>query len=244
MVKKNKPNVALFRAGLKTPFPEDFIKECKKVVNKILPGKNLGFNRIKGPSNNEIWELSSNNVSHAEAKYSYTVIPFLTSETGLYWITVTIEFEYEKGTAYLMDVSIIVFKGRFTDDNKTALLRAEWDCFRKIPPPPHAQPHWHVYQSQFQTPIPSFIYPQEPDEFVPEDEKKDEPIQDDLELPQEGWTRGEKFHFAMSARWHTNGEDAHQENLQHEWLLNWLNGCIKYIIIQMKSMYGEAIEAK
>lgn len=241
MGKKTKTNTPQFRPGLRTPSVDDFVRSSKTELSKVLPGRSVGFDKKQVAGNSEIWMLSGKGVSHAEAKYSYNVVPFLTSETGLFWITVTFEFEYDKAIAYLMSVCIIVFEGGYTDQKKTPLVRAEWDCIKEVPPPPHAQPHWHVYPGKINNNQPSFIEEEALEEFVPIGAGQKFTTPASTESGVSTWTRGEKFHFAMAARWHNEGQNAHQANLQHEWVTNWIGGCIKYILIQMKSLYGESL---
>ncbi len=230
-----------FRAGVKTPDPKKFIDECTKSLRGVIANRHIGFTNFQVAGNTEIWMLNGFSSSHAEAKYPYTVLPILTSRSGLYWVAVSIAFEYERGDAYLMGASIILFEGVSTDNKKNQLLRAEWDCSRELQPSPHAQPHWHVLQAQIQQSQASFFDESVLKEFIPaEDEIIESMTENDPQLPM--WPRSEKFHFAMASRWHINGLEANGNDLQHEWLRNWLGGCVKYTRTQLAMIYGDATE--
>jgi hypothetical protein len=133
-----------------------------------------------------------------------------------------------------LSVSLQIFEGAAADETKSALLRAEWDCNQKIGIP-HTQLHWHINPSRLNREIEdyqSFLKEIEIREFDPNavsanSDEKSEPE----------WDRGGRFHFAMAARWASEGESAHNENIEHEKLLRWLDGCIRYTLGQFKYLY-------
>lgn len=48
----------------------------------------------------------------------------------------------------------------------------------------------------------------------------------------------ERFHFAMAARWHTDGRESHQEAMTPDGLVSWLRGCLEYTIDQLNYIEG------
>ncbi len=217
--------------------PDDFVKDCRKVIEKVLGYRYLGFNEQRGvPGNRRLFTLNGAEATQAEAKYKYAVIPFFKSQSGIYWLAVSLEFEFQQGIYRIVNVSLLIFEGEATDNRKSALLRAEWACPQKNDLTRHAQPHWHIYPSHINKESAGartgFKADAEIQTFDPEALE--------IEL-HEGtvveWERAEKFHFAMAARWHAEGNDAHQEEMQVDGILKWLDGCIKYIWSQFAFLY-------
>ncbi|MCI0692843.1 hypothetical protein L0337_12670 [candidate division KSB1 bacterium] len=217
--------------------PDDFVKDCREVIEKTLNYKHIGFNEQRGiPGNRKLYILTGAEATQAEAKYKYAVIPFFKSQNGIYWLAASLEFEFRQGIYLIVSVSLLIFKGEATDNRKSALLRAEWACPQKNDLARHAQPHWHIYPSHIN----------KESAGVRTEFKADAEIQtfdpEALEIePHEGtvveWERAEKFHFAMAARWHSEGNDAHQEKMQAGGILKWLEGCIKYTRDQFTFLY-------
>jgi len=217
--------------------PDDFAKNCRKVIEEALGYKHLGFNeRRVVPGNRKLYTLNGAEATQAEARYKYAVIPFFKSRAGIYWLAVSLEFEFQRGIYRIVNVSLLIFEGEATDNTKSALLRAEWACVQENDLALHAQPHWHVYPSRITGEIAgnqtAFTTETEGRAFDPEaleiESHKGTAIK---------WDRAEKFHFAMAARWHIEGKDAHQEEMQADGILKWLDGCIRYTWSQFAFLY-------
>lgn len=217
--------------------PDGFVKDCRKAIEKALDYTPIGFNEQRGIlGNRKLYILTGAGATPAEAKYKYSAIPFFRSQYGIYWLAASLEFEFQQGIYHIVSVSFLIFEGEATDNRKSALLRAEWACPQKNDRARHAQPHWHIYSSPINKETAGerigFKADAEIQTFDPEA----------LEIePREGtvgeWERAEKFHFAMAARWHAEGNDAHQEEMQADRILKWLEGCIKYTWNQFAFLY-------
>jgi|GEM_PF-4931515 len=217
--------------------PDGFVKDCKEAIEKALNCTHIGFNEQHVISRNrKLYILTGTEATLAEAKYKYSVIPFFRSQNGIYWLAASLEFEFQQGIYRIVSVSFLIFKGDATDNRKSALLRAEWACPQKTDRTRHAQPHWHIYPSHinktsaeerigFKAGAEIQIFNAEALGIEPHEET-------DVQ-----WQRSEKFHFAMAARWHSEGNDAHQEEMQAGGILKWLEGCIKYTWNQFAFLY-------
>jgi hypothetical protein len=213
---------------------DSFVKECRKVITNALNDKYLGLtDKSQAPHRKKLYVLTGHRATQAEARYTYTVVPFLLSPSGMYWLAVSLEFEYQRGKCHILNASLLIFEGQATDNRKTALIRAEWDRIQKHSRASHAQPHWHVYPSHVNKAAAGYraefkaktdVRTFDPDAL--ENDFDDEP---DTE-----WDKAEKFHFAMSSRWHINGQHAHQVEISADGLLKWLDGCIRYTRDQLK----------
>lgn len=202
--------------------PEPLVDECKKALGEVLNSSKIGFSRHFVAGNNIVYELLGEGISRAEAKYPYHVLPFITSEGGLfYWLAVTLEFQFFKGIYNFQEACFLVFEGTVGDNVKQGLLRAEWAL--RDEKASHAQPHWHIYPSYlYKQVVPFFEEPEKVIDFTPE-----KPKQEEQEKEFE-WQEGIRFHFAMSSRWHVDGIGAHKEPLTEEGLAKWLRGAIAY----------------
>jgi hypothetical protein len=220
---------------------DSFVKDCRRIIAKALDYKDLGFtNKSQAPHRKKLYVLTGGpDATQAEARYTYTVIPFLPSPSGMYWLGASLEFEFQRGECHISSASLLIFEGQATDNRKTALIRAEWDCIQKDSRAPHAQPHWHVYPGRINKA--AFEYRAE---FKTETDVQTfdpEALESDFDDgPDTEWDKAEKFHFAMSSRWHINGQDAHQEEMDANKLLKWLDGCIRYTCDQLKFICSKA----
>ena len=86
---------------------------------------------------------------------------------------------------------------------------------------------------------PSFELEEDVRAFEPEFYEEPNGIEKESEtkVPIE-WYMAEKFHLAMAARWHKDGRDAHQEDMEREGLLKWIDGCMRYTLEQFRYMCG------
>lgn len=200
--------------------PQPLVDECKKALREVLHSSKIGFSPHFISGNGIVYELLGEGVSKAEAKYPYHVLPFITSESGLfYWLAVTLEFQFCKGIYNFQEACFLVFEGTVGDNVKQGLLRAEWAL--RDESTNHAQPHWHIYPSYlYKQVIPFFEEIEQVVDFTPGNPKQEE--------KEFEWQEGMRFHFAMSSRWNVNGIGAHTESLTEEGLTKWLQGAIAY----------------
>jgi hypothetical protein len=219
---------------------EGIVNKCKRVIEDALAVKKLRFITQRVSGNRTVCLLTGEGAKRAEAKYKYSVIPFLALQSRLYWLAASLEFVFENRMYRLLSVSLLIFEGEATDDRKSALLRAEWACLDEDTRAPHAQPHWHIYPSRINREAyedrTEFKLKTDIQPFAPEAPVVESNNEFDIE-----WDRSEKFHFAMASRWHIVGFDekgAHQEEMQIDGLLKWLDGCIRYTRSQFEFLYS------
>jgi hypothetical protein len=220
--------------GIQIENTKGLIEECRNAIAHVLRSNDIGFEKTQGRSHSrEIFWLNSENVSRATtAKTSYHVVPFLIlDDVGItYWLAVGIQFDFFKGYHKFHDASLFIFEGTYNDEKKMPILRAEWGISDDGL---HAQPHWHVYQSYINREIAPFIISSksEATDFMPEQVVKDNGYSDDVE--EKDTT---KFHFAMSSFWHLKGQGAHVVKASEDGLVKWVDGCLEYIITQLRYM--------
>ena len=221
--------------GIVLPNVDGLVRECKAIFRSVLQSNSLGFTEYRAVGNRTIYSLTSAEATRAEAKYVYSVVPFITTQRDLYWLASSLEFRFQEGNYHLDSASLLIFQGEANDPRKTALLRAEWACSEADSKAVHAQPHWHIYPSRVNREIDQFqneffeeatvqIF-----EAFPNSENKEEEVSE--------WDRAERFHFAMAARWHDEGRDAHKQEIQTETLIKWIDGCLRYIQSQFNFLY-------
>lgn len=150
-----------------------------------------------------------------------------------FWIYFSIVFNVDnisKKAKYSFDgVSLQVFKGIATDENKQLLFRAEWDCKKDNTIHPH--PHWHIHFIKEQLPL---KVTENFDAFL---ELADEETKDFLSFdtkPQKNTNEFNisKFHFAMGASWSPVPNDKFQ--LEEASLKGWLSYTLKHIKEQLE----------
>ncbi len=134
----------------------------------------------------------------------------------------------------MSQASLLLFEGNWYDPEKSPLLRAEWDDSE--PNGLHAQPHWHVYPAGAGAGRhpPGIVFPMAPGDPIDfpqargatEKETKDKPP---------------RFHYAMAARWHQDGDSSCRCTLSERGLLLWLGGCITYIRRQLPHFSREEL---
>lgn len=210
--------------SLKLENPEKLLAQCRIVLIDVLEHRKLGFESFKKTGNCLVFELNSDVISRAEAKYTFKVLPFVQSKNGLfYWIGITVEFQFIAGYYYFREACIVIFEGMAADNMKQPILRAEW-AEHENSRSSHAQPHWHVYPSFINKNIVS-LFDEEPllADFDPVD---DDNVSNEVTTPE--WEEGSKFHFAMASKWHQEGKNAQVEIIDEKRLLNWLKGCVFY----------------
>lgn len=206
--------------------PDRVVRMCRTALSQTLRTR-LGFTQPRSaPGARKIWVLHGDYETQAELGNNVIpVVPLTNTPEHKYWLAAAIEFVFSAGDYAFTAASIIVLEGAPLELRKAPLLRAEWACFPS-PTQTHAQPHWHVYPRGL---VGSRADPAEPEpgqtvDFPP----TPSPPREGSEFLAIPWPAVEKFHYAMSARWHSGKANAHIEPITEAFLVNWFKGCVLY----------------
>ena len=223
---------------------------CRDAISNAINQRQLNFSPVRYGRRTEM-RLNGIGASLAFAREQYNVVPFLITRRTQYWLAASLELDSPPGTSisHLVHVSLLVFEGLFSDEQKRPVLRAEWYCKGDYRRNPHAQPHWHVYSSLLNQ---ESVYSNDmfdgsiavQDFSVAEqanDVKDFGAVSDDWQANDQDpttWPDGDKFHFAMAARWQSpsSGPRSELQNdlLDPSQLGNWIERCLSYIVKQLK----------
>lgn len=167
------------------------------------------------------------------------VVKFTKEEESYFWIHFSIVFKTMPTSAkqndyFLNGISLQIYKGLATNNNKDLLFRAEWDNKDEINEHKHPQPHWHIHQQKEEIRFSEFLgeFEIEPDfeDYINNKnrEDKNKSIIPPFNTP--------KFHFAMSVipekDWFSNKK--HIIPLNEKKLNYWLEGILAHIDTQLK----------
>jgi hypothetical protein len=138
-----------------------------------------------------------------------------------YWLFIEIKFHHPKGVL----ITLSVFQGEETDNEKNQLFRIEWDDYEDGSKN-HAQPHWHFLNNKsIENSVNSFaeIAPDEIKDTWAEvlNEEKNKTI--DLS----------KFHFAMNGDWNNTSVYIHTV-INENSLAKWFGGLLAYVKTELK----------
>jgi len=135
-----------------------------------------------------------------------------------FWLYIEIRFQKSETDIPNTFISLSVFQGNDSDNNKKQLLRAEWDNFDDNDI--HPQPHWHIYSdNSFEK---TFVEMIDDDSFA--------------DLLNEEKSKGidlKKIHFAMNGNWGTNGSHIHKIS-DEDTIINWFQGLLGHIKSQLE----------
>jgi hypothetical protein len=155
----------------------------------------------------------------------YPVLPFLTSTGRVFWLGIEIRLAQVVTDYDFHSASLVLFVAPEGSSTHQAILRAEWER-GSSPPGPHAQPHWHIYQTAAEhiERIQHWIL----DESGPHAAGADwVPIAPERVASAEQ-QQVRRLHLAMSARWHLPGSDRHYEEPTPAKLGSWIAGALDY----------------
>jgi hypothetical protein len=147
-----------------------------------------------------------------------------------FWLFLEIKFLVEKKkverkiipqTSTL--ISLSVFQGQDTDNEKHQLFRAEWDDYNN-PDEKHAQPHWHITSNQS---IKNTLY-----KYTDAYDKQG--FLQLLESEKQNVFDVKKIHFAMNGNWQAGTNHIHRINDEQQ-IVNWLQGLFAHIRIELES---------
>jgi len=157
-----------------------------------------------------------------ESGYKVSIIPILRKNSD-YWCSLILSL---KGvTSEVDNISISIYAGNKSDQEKTKLFRAEWSTNSHHQ---HAQPHWHLHTDSAK-------------------EKKEvwsEDIQP-VNFYNESFTEGsklKKIHFAMAARWHEKREShiVSLRGVNETSVLQWIGSTLDYILHQLNYLENKS----
>jgi hypothetical protein len=77
-------------------------------------------------------------------------VSFMTVAEWIYWLGMQLKFELIQGEPRFLGASLIVLRNALATDERTKVLRAEWERREEPEHRKHAQPHWHVYASELE----------------------------------------------------------------------------------------------
>lgn len=220
--------------------PTSLVKRCMRVVGgRLESAGKIGFQEIPhARSEREFLLLSIQRGSSARARRNYPVLYFEATRSSTYWLALSLRFAPSLERFRLIQVSLLLFEGAWTNPEKTPLLRAEWDELEENGI--HAQPHWHVYPAGAGVlrPLATGGFPAVPSgpiEFTPQLAPVTAPGEP---KPQDR----PRFHYAMATRWHLEGGGSHRCPLSEGGLFSWLVGCIDYIRGQLPHISRENLQ--
>lgn len=195
----------------------------KTISNLIRIGKNYFGESFSFIQKNNLFLSSSDNPSlaintHKNTKSPVKVINWFDD----IWVYIEIKFipNPQKGFFPNTFFSLSVFQGTPDDNEKTQLLRAEWDNYLEKNSG-HSQPHWHIYPHKYKTKIYRDF-----EDFIELTEKDDDFIsfkENDKDL-----IEIDKLHFAMNGQWSQNKPDIHTIEEMND-LTNWFNGLLNHL---------------
>ena len=224
MPKQNPPTINIGSISVRET--KEITAPCGKILSKLLENR-IEFSSPV-PLARGVSEFSLQGAGATGAtieRKSYSVLPLREIGNELYWLGVILQVKFETGFFYLSAVSIIIVKGLAEDNNKTPILRAEWDCLRDNLEQNHAQPHWHIYPS-------SIIRDWDSDPIV---ELRLKQLEVFGEQPEE--EKFPRFHFAMATKWHLGEQNPNVEPKDVDSIAKWISFCIQYTLEQLTFMW-------
>jgi hypothetical protein len=180
-------------------------------LKRFLEGS-IGFDPDPRARKTVRYLLRGQHATHAVARETYPVFPFVSRHSEQYWLAVAVDCDrLAVIDESVRAISMIVFEG---ETSKRPILRAEWDCFDAAYATNHAQPHWHIYTGTDGT-NDERLDPQDPSS------KTNNESSAEYTVP---------IHFAMSARWHFESGKSHQQRLTNDGQVRqWVTGCLEYV---------------
>lgn len=139
-----------------------------------------------------------------------------------YWIFIEIKSinNINEATRKLdnhISISLCIFQGEVSDEDKYQLFRAEWDDFSNESEL-HSQPHWHITSSQaLEKTFVSYALDFERKDFV-----------DLLESEKQRVVDVKKIHFAMNGNWSNSETNIHKIDSEDK-VLKWWFGILNHI---------------
>lgn len=135
--------------------PKKIVTSCQQVLSKIINDQIIILRESNDPIEFRFFlSLKGfDSFGTTDRSISIRVIPF--PFLANYWLHFSIHFKgHSKGVGsktydnYLSGVSIAIFYGQATDQDKLLMFRAEWDNKEDDETSiPHPQPHWHIHNA-------------------------------------------------------------------------------------------------
>lgn len=124
-------------------------------------------------------------------------------------------------THFHLNLSICVFQGDTSDEDKYQLFRAEWDDY-DTDNQYHSQPHWHITSSQaLEKTFTSYANDFEKKDFI-----------DLLEDEKNKVFDVKQIHFAMNGNWHNDQSNIHRI-LDNESVIKWWIGLVNHLRLEI-----------
>jgi hypothetical protein len=212
--------------------PEKFANRARPAFAKVI--KTPGTTLVKLPQPRNEVALILKGAGGETVGGDQLALPFAIGIKSAYWLSAKLVLMPFQDKYALKSISLSVFRGEARAE-KTALLRAEWDCpISSVNS--HAQPHWHAYpemldsmpaESDFPVDFGAepviFELPKEVDDFrraaVPK---------------AEGFTR---VHLAMAATWHLPKHPQDRVAMTSEAeVFAWIENCASYLKDQLTQL--------
>jgi hypothetical protein len=121
-----------------------------------------------------------------------------------------------------INISLCVFQGELSDEDKYQLFRAEWDDFSNESEI-HSQPHWHITSSQaLEKTFVSYALDFDRKDFV-----------DLLESEKHRVVDVKKIHFAMNGNWSNSETNIHKIDSEEQ-VFRWWFGMLNHIRTELE----------
>ena len=215
--------------------PKKIINSCQQILRESLRSQVEVSPESDNPQENR-YSLNLqgfDSLGTTDRGLAIKVVPFLEN----FWLHFSINFKVLENKSntkrydYIISgVSIAIFYGLATDQNKLLMFRAEWD--NKTDDEisvKHPQPHWHIHNVGDRIGIENIS---DFEVFLQIKEDTQPNFLDTLESPEikpykYKRTDISSFHFAMSASWFLGGSTNH--DLTEQNLKIWLTEIVKHI---------------
>ena len=148
-----------------------------------------------------------------------------------FWLFLEIKFDIQqiivgrkKQPQIEIKMSLSVFQGENSDNEKHQLFRAEWDDYNNSDEK-HAQPHWHTTSSQaIENAISEYAIVFENQDFLQVLESEKQKVIDI-----------KKIHFAMNGDWMNDGNHVHRMENEHQ-ISKWLLGLLTHLRTELNDI--------
>lgn len=146
-----------------------------------------------------------------------------------YWLFIEIIFgspitEKKKQYFQAINISISIFQGNETDDDKIQLFRAEWDDYGENTSAQHPQPHWHFLSNNHRA-----VSTNNFEEFL---QNQEQSFEDTLIENNTVPINLSKFHFAMIGDWVNSS--THTHSVDDESISKWFSGLFGYLKYELE----------
>jgi hypothetical protein len=119
-------------------------------------------------------------------------------------------------------ISLSIFQGKDSDDNKYQLFRAEWDDYNNVEEK-HSQPHWHITSNQaIERTFEEYSNNFDNGDFISLLEEEKQKLFD-----------VNKIHFAMNGNWQNGETHIHKINDEQQ-IVKWFQGILRHMRTELE----------